>query len=91
MQIGAGTGYYSAVLAEIVGPEGRVVAVEHDADLAAQAHGNLEPWPQARIVAGEGRTHDPGEVDAIIVFSGSTHPAPSWLDRLAKVGASSCR
>jgi protein-L-isoaspartate(D-aspartate) O-methyltransferase len=79
------------VLAEIVGREGRVVAVEHDAELAARARGNLEPWPQADVVAGDGRTHDPGEVDVVIVCAGSTHPAPRWLDRLAEGGALPCR
>jgi protein-L-isoaspartate(D-aspartate) O-methyltransferase len=86
LQVGAGTGYYSAILAEIVGPEGRVVAVEHDADLAARAAANLAAWPQVQVVAGDGRAHDPGAVDAIVVFAGSTHPAPLWLDRLAEGG-----
>src|SRR5262245_54613481 len=86
MQVGAGTGYYSAVLAEIVGPRGRLIAIEHDAELAARARTNLAPWAQVDVVPADGRTHDPGEVDAIIVFAGSTHPAPLWLDRLAEGG-----
>jgi protein-L-isoaspartate(D-aspartate) O-methyltransferase len=86
LQVGAGTGYYSAVLAEIVGSRGRVVAVEYDADLAACARRNLAPWRQVEVVAGDGRSHDAGEVDAIVVFAGSTHPAPLWLDRLAEGG-----
>jgi protein-L-isoaspartate(D-aspartate) O-methyltransferase len=86
LQVGAGTGYYSAVLAEIVGPQGRVVAVEYDADLAACARANLAPWRQVEVVAGDGRAHDAGEVDVIVVFAGSTHPAPLWLDRLAPGG-----
>jgi protein-L-isoaspartate(D-aspartate) O-methyltransferase len=86
MQVGAGTGYYAAVLAEIVGREGRVVAVEHDAELAGRARRNLEPWPHVTVVSGDGRTHDPGEVDAVIVCAGSTHPAPLWLERLAAGG-----
>jgi len=86
MQVGAGTGYYAAVLAEIVGPGGRVIAVECDGELAAKARDNLRPWPQVEVVHGDGRTHDPGEVDAIIVFAGSTHPAPLWLDRLVSSG-----
>src|SRR5262249_50377940 len=86
MQVGAGTGYYAAVLAEIVGPGGRVIAVECDGELAAKACDNLRPWPQVEVVHGAGRKHDPGEVDAIIVFAGSTHPAPLWLDRLAAGG-----
>jgi len=64
-----------------------VIAVECDGELAAKAHDNLRPWPQVEVVHGDGRTHDPGEVDVIIVFAGSTHPAPLWLDRLAPGGA----
>jgi protein-L-isoaspartate(D-aspartate) O-methyltransferase len=86
MQVGAGTGYYAAVLAEMVGAAGRVAAVEHDHELAARARANLVPWPQVEVVAGDGRAHDPGEVDVVVVFAGSTHPAPLWLDRLAEGG-----
>lgn len=86
LQVGAGTGYYAAVLAEIVGPNGRVIAVECDGELAAKAADNLRPWAQVEVVHDDGRTHDPGEVDAIIVFAGSTHPAPVWLDRLTPGG-----
>jgi protein-L-isoaspartate(D-aspartate) O-methyltransferase len=86
LQVGAGTGYYSALLAEMVGPQGRVIAVEYDADLAARARANLEPWRQVAVVAGDGRTHDPGEVDAVVAFAGSTHPAELWLARLADGG-----
>jgi protein-L-isoaspartate(D-aspartate) O-methyltransferase len=86
LQVGAGTGYYTAVLAEIVGPHGRVTAVEIDEALAARARDNLAPWPQVEVVAGDGCTHDPGEVDTVIVCAGATHPAPLWLDRLAPGG-----
>ena len=86
MQVGAGTGYYAAVLAEIVGPNGHVIAIECDGELAARARINLGPWRQVDVVHGDGRTHDSGEVDVIIVFAGSTHPAPLWLDRLAPGG-----
>jgi len=86
LQVGAGTGYYAAVLAEIVGPDGRVVAVECDEELAARARASLAPWRQIEVVHGDGRTHDPGEVDIVVVFAGSTHPAPIWLDRLAPPG-----
>jgi protein-L-isoaspartate(D-aspartate) O-methyltransferase len=86
MQVGAGTGYYTAVLAEIVGTNGRVIAVECEDELAAKARVNLGPWAQVEVVHGDGRAHDPGEVDVIIVFAGSTHPATLWLDRLAPGG-----
>lgn len=86
MQVGAGTGYYSAILAELVGREGRVIAVEYDADLARRARANLADWPQVTVIADDGRAHDPGVVDAVVVFAGSTHPAPMWLHRLAEGG-----
>jgi protein-L-isoaspartate(D-aspartate) O-methyltransferase len=86
MQVGAGTGYYSAVLAEIVGRKGRVVAVEYDAELASRAKMNLAQWPQIKVVYGDGTRHDPGETDAVVVFAGATHPAAVWLDCLADEG-----
>lgn len=86
LQIGAGTGYYSAVLAEIVGPAGRVTAVEIDPGLAAQARTNLAPWPQVELVSGDGRTLDAGAFDVVLVFAGCTHPSPQWLDGLVEGG-----
>ncbi|NJO21638.1 MAG: hypothetical protein HC868_00210 [Sphingomonadales bacterium] len=67
LQVGAGTGYYSAILAYLVGNVGRVIAVEHDRDLADKAKASLSGWPQAEVIAGDGTAHDAGEVDVIIV------------------------
>lgn len=86
LQVGAGTGYYSAVLAEIVGPGGHVTAVEFDEMLADKARDNLMAWQNVDVVNGDGRSHDAGDVDMIVVFAGSTHPAPRWLDRLKPGG-----
>src|ERR1700693_1798785 len=41
LHIGAGTGYYTAVLARLTGATGVVVAYEIGQDLAARAEGNL--------------------------------------------------
>ena len=55
IHVGAGQGYYSAILAEIVGPTGRVTAIEIDPDLAMKARRNLaSDWPQATVVAADG-------------------------------------
>jgi protein-L-isoaspartate(D-aspartate) O-methyltransferase len=86
LQIGAGTGCYAAVLAEIVGSGGRVTAVEIDPALAAQATANLAPWPQVKVVPSDGRAIEAGAFDAVIVFAGCTHPAPQWLDGLVQGG-----
>jgi protein-L-isoaspartate(D-aspartate) O-methyltransferase len=86
LQVGAGTGYYTALLSELVGDGGHVTAVEYDAELAARARDNLSDRQQVEVVAGDGRLHDAGDVDRIVVFAGATHPAPLWLDRLTPGG-----
>ncbi|MGY4308058.1 protein-L-isoaspartate O-methyltransferase [Bradyrhizobium sp. USDA 4369] len=88
LQVGAGSDYYSAVLAEIVGPSGRVTAVEVDPALAARAHISLKGWPQIQVISGDGRDFhaDTSDPDVVIMFVGCTHPAPQWIDGLAENG-----
>src|SRR6516225_9445418 len=88
VHVGAGTGYYSAVLAEIVGSTGRVSAIELDPSLAARARENLAPvWPQAKVIATDGFGFRPEQpADAVIVNAGVTHISPAWLDVLAAEG-----
>ena len=54
VHIGAGVGYYTAILAELVGATGRVTAIEYDAELAARATANLAQTPHVRVVHGDG-------------------------------------
>lgn len=86
LQVGAGTGYYTAILAEMAGRKGQVIAVEYEAALAKQARRNLERWKQVKIVHGDGTKYDAGPVDAVVVFAGATHPAGIWLERLTEGG-----
>jgi protein-L-isoaspartate(D-aspartate) O-methyltransferase len=88
IHVGAGLGYYSAILAEIVGPSGEVTAIEIDTGLAERARANLaRAWPQTRLIAGNGFTFRADEpVDAIVVNAGVTHLAPPWLDSLKADG-----
>jgi protein-L-isoaspartate(D-aspartate) O-methyltransferase len=86
VHIGCGTGYYTALLREMVGPEGRVTAIELDPTLAARARDNLAGYPNVRVVQGDGGTFDFGAADAIYVNAGATHPLPLWLDQLAPAG-----
>ena len=85
VHIGVGTGYYTAILAEIVGSSGHVTAVEIDPGLAEQARGNLASgWPQATVVTADGFTFQPERpADAIIVNAGVSHLSLAWLDALA--------
>src|SRR6202012_4786131 len=41
VHVGAGTGYYTAILAELAGPSGQVFAYEIERDLAQRASKNL--------------------------------------------------
>jgi protein-L-isoaspartate(D-aspartate) O-methyltransferase len=86
VHIGVGFGYYTAILAHLVGSRGRVTAIEYDADLAARSARNLAAWPQATVVAGDGTSIDFAPADVIYVNAGATHPLPHWLDRLAEGG-----
>jgi protein-L-isoaspartate(D-aspartate) O-methyltransferase len=88
IHVGSGLGYYSAILAEIVGPSGSVTAIEIDPDLAERARANLaSAWPQAKVIAADGfafRAEEP--VDAIVVNAGVSHLALPWLDALKADG-----
>jgi protein-L-isoaspartate(D-aspartate) O-methyltransferase len=85
LHVGAGTGYYSALMAHVVGPSGRVVAVEVDEPLANAARANLESMPWIEVQQGDATRVD-GPFDAILVNAGVTHPQDGWLDALAPGG-----
>jgi protein-L-isoaspartate(D-aspartate) O-methyltransferase len=83
LHIGAGTGYYTAILAELAG---RVDAYEIEAMLAAKATENLAPWPNVRVHAESATGRSLPAVDAIYVSAGASHPDPFWLDALRDGG-----
>jgi len=80
LHIGCGTGYYSAVLAALAGPDGQVFAIEADAQLAVQAQRALADSPNVRVSRGDGRAGLPRDVDVVLVHAGATHVLPEWLD-----------
>jgi protein-L-isoaspartate(D-aspartate) O-methyltransferase len=84
--IGCGTGYYSAIMAEVVGKRGRVIAVEVDQALARRSRKNLKRYRQVEAVTADGFAHDPGKVDAILVNAGVTHLSRTWLENLKPKG-----
>lgn len=86
VHIGTGTGYYTAILAHLAGPSGRVTGIEYDSELAAKAKANLAPYPNVEVVEGDGALVSFDEADVIYVNAGCTEPAASWLDRLADGG-----
>jgi protein-L-isoaspartate(D-aspartate) O-methyltransferase len=86
VHVGCGTGYYTAIMAEIVGPEGHVNAIEDDTQLAARARDNLNYFPNVEVIEGDGGETDSGPADAILVNAGATHPGAIWLDSLRPGG-----
>lgn len=86
LQIGTGSGYFTAILAEAVGRNGRVDAIEIDGPLAATATHNLQAWPVAAVHQGDAARPIHGQWDAIVAFAGATAPQAWWLDGLADGG-----
>ena len=80
--IGAGTGYYSAILGHMAGASGEVIAYELDQEIADKARENLALYQNIELKAESGVDEEFPEVDVIYVNAGVTHPANSWLDKL---------
>jgi protein-L-isoaspartate(D-aspartate) O-methyltransferase len=79
LHLGCGTGYYTAVLAELTGPQGKVTAVEIDPALAERARIALAPWPQVTVLNADGSSGSFDPVDILVASAGATHPQPVWL------------
>jgi protein-L-isoaspartate(D-aspartate) O-methyltransferase len=86
LHLGCGTGYYTAVLAELIGPQSKVTAVEIDPALAERARIALAPWPQVTVLHADGATTSFGPADILVASAGATHPQPSWLATINPTG-----
>ncbi len=86
LHVGCGPGYYTAILAEAVGPTGHVTALEIDHELASAARVNLADLPQVEVIEGNGVQPWTRSFDGIIVNAGATLAHPSWLDALRPGG-----
>jgi protein-L-isoaspartate(D-aspartate) O-methyltransferase len=86
VHIGCGVGYYTAVLAELVGPSGSVVGLDVDPVLLARARQTLAGWANVEVKERNGALHNEGPADIIIVNAGITHPLDIWLDALKPGG-----
>ncbi|MEP6720662.1 MAG: methyltransferase domain-containing protein [Variovorax sp.] len=85
LHIGAGTGYYTAILAQMVGASGAVIGYEIAADLAERAREALVATSNVRIVCASAAQGELQASDVVYVSAGATHPLPEWLDAL-KIG-----
>jgi protein-L-isoaspartate(D-aspartate) O-methyltransferase len=86
LHLGTGLGYYTAVMASCVGPEGSVLGLEIDAELAERSRRNLADYPWVDVQHGNGVDLGGKAFDAMLINAGVTHPLPAWLDALAERG-----
>jgi protein-L-isoaspartate(D-aspartate) O-methyltransferase len=90
LEIGAGTGYNAAVLAQLVGERGAVTTVDIDADVAALAREHLAHAGFERIAVitadgWEGYTKN-APYDRIEVTASVADLSPDWIAQLADGG-----
>ncbi len=83
LHVGAGGGYYTAILAEMVGPSGSVTALEIAPGLAALAREALRPWPQVELVEGDGALWPEAPVQRIYANAAIADIPARWTDNLA--------
>ena len=86
LEIGTGSGYNAALLAELAGPNGSVTTIDIDAELVAAARRHLDEtgYAQVRTVVGDGADGDPSGApfDAIIATVGVDRIPPAWKTQL---------
>ncbi|MGP8172970.1 MAG: protein-L-isoaspartate O-methyltransferase family protein [Terracidiphilus sp.] len=86
VQVGAGTGYYTAMLAMLVGETGRVDAYEIEPELAERARANLAEFAQVAVHCRSGAKGPLPDCDVLYVNAAAAEPLAVWLDALRPEG-----
>jgi protein-L-isoaspartate(D-aspartate) O-methyltransferase len=90
LEIGAGSGYHAAVIAELVRPGGKVTTVECIPELAAFARSNLAAagYPEVRVVEGDGSGgyREGAPYDCILVAAAAPSIPEPLQEQLAEGG-----
>ena len=86
LHVGCGSGYYTAILAALTGPRGRVTGLEVVAELAELAQRNLAHLPTVAVECRSGAMAPLPMSDVIYVNAGATEPLRAWLDALRPGG-----
>ncbi len=86
VHVGAGTGYYTAVLALLVGEQGRVDAYEIEPELALRAAGNLAGLSKVAVHDRSGAEAPLPACDVLYVNAAADQPLAVWLDALRPGG-----
>ena len=90
LEIGAGTGYNAALLAELVGPSGEVTTVDIGEEIAAEARERLARagYPRATVIVADGAAGWPPNApyDRIELTVGASDITPAWYEQLRDGG-----
>lgn len=86
VHVGAGTGYYTALLAKLTGPSGSVAAYEIDPELAERAAENLADHSEVTVHCRSGAEGPLPACDVLYVSAGATAPLDVWLDAIRPGG-----
>ncbi len=86
VHVGAGTGYYTTLLAKLVGETGVVDAYEIEPEFARRATKNLAEFSYAAVHDRSGTEGSLPECDVLYVSAGATGPLDVWLDALRSKG-----
>jgi protein-L-isoaspartate(D-aspartate) O-methyltransferase len=86
VHVGAGTGYYTAVLALLVGETGIVDAYEIEPDLSERARTNLAELRQVEVHGRSGAIEPLPQCDVLYVNAAAVEPLAVWLDALKPEG-----
>jgi len=79
IHVGAGAGYYTAILAEMVGPAGRVTGIEFEPDLARRAAASLADRPNVEMLAGDAHALAKGAADILVASCGFDAVPLHWV------------
>lgn len=90
LEIGAGTGYNAACLAELTGPSGSVTTIDIGAEIVEGARRGLAAagYDRVRVVHGDGADGHAADApyDRIIVTAGAWDVPVSWREQMAPGG-----
>ncbi len=91
LEVGAGSGYHAATIAEVVGPEGHVYTIERVEELVRFARQNLERAgysDRVTLVQGDGSLGYPDRApyDRIVVTAAAPEVPPRLVEQLKTSG-----
>lgn len=90
LEIGTASGYSAALLAELVGPEGKVYTIEIDPQLARQARKALDlaGYSAVEVIAGDGSLGLPARApfDRIVITAAASRISPQLIEQLTVGG-----